>query len=65
MKELNLIEQALDKATQKGSFTLNETMMISKSLIAISEKLESNKKELDFLHQFKQEQEELKKAKNT
>lgn len=44
MEHLNLLEEALNKATQKGAFNLQEVNMIIKSLIALREEQKIDEK---------------------
>ena len=46
---LQLIEKALDKAVQKGAFTLAEASMISTSLISIKQSYSKLKLEIEEL----------------
>lgn len=39
MKELETIKVALDKATQKGAFTLEETALIIQAINSVAQKL--------------------------
>jgi hypothetical protein len=45
MEHLNLLEEALNKATQKGAFNLKETEMIIISINSLRNKLNSDELE--------------------
>lgn len=42
MEELNLIKQALEIATQKGAFGMNDVVAIYQALAKLEEKLKTN-----------------------
>jgi hypothetical protein len=45
MEELNLIKQALEVATQKGAFGMNDVVAIYQTLAKLEEKLKVNEQE--------------------
>jgi hypothetical protein len=47
MEHLNLLEEALNKATQKGAYNLKETEMIIASIIALRNQLKADVPQLD------------------
>lgn len=44
MKNYQVLQEALDKATQKGAFTLQETGIITQALIKTSQELQELEK---------------------
>jgi hypothetical protein len=47
MEHLNLLEEALNKATQKGAYNLKETEMIITSIIQLRKLLEADVPKLE------------------
>ena len=45
MEELNVIRQALEIATQKGAFGMNDVVAIYQTLVKLEEKLKVNEPE--------------------
>jgi len=45
MEELNVLKQALEIATQKGAFGMNDVVAIYQTLAKLEEKLKSNESE--------------------
>jgi hypothetical protein len=45
MEELNVIRQALEIATQKGAFGMNDVVAIYQTLAKLEEKLKANEQE--------------------